>query len=379
LFVVDQVGLIRIIARDGRLLPAPFLDLRDRMVSLNGGYDERGLLGLAFHPDFAHNQRFFVWYSAPLQPGAPTGFDSTIHLSEFRAAPNANQADAGSERILLQIDKPQANHNGGTLAFGPDGYLYFGAGDGGGANDTDTGHAPGGNGQDPSVLLGKILRIDVDHGNPYAIPADNPFANGGGAPQVFAYGFRNPYRFSFDTGGSHQLIAADVGQNLFEEVDIVTRGGNYGWNIREGLHCFNPDDASNPPDSCPNTGARGEPLIDPVLEQDHSFGIAIVGGYVYRGSAVPGLAGDYVFGQWAMGFSQPSGRLYAATPVASGQGRWPVRELRVANNPDGKLDQFLLGFGQDAQGELYVLTSGRGGPVGSTGRVYKVVAAQPTT
>ncbi len=376
LFVVDQVGLIRVIGADGTLLDTPFLDLRDRIVNLNGRYDERGLLGLAFHPDYANNGRFFVYYSAPLRSGGPAGWDNTVHMSEFKVSSDPNRADAGSERVLLQIDEPQANHEGGTLAFGPDGDLYAGVGDGGGAGDKDAGHSPGGNGQDTNVLLGKILRIDVDHGTPYSIPNDNPFANGGGVKEVYAYGFRNPYRFSFDLGGSHQLLVGDVGQNLYEEVDIVTRGGNYGWNIREGLHCFNPNNQSSPPASCPSVGAHGEPLLDPIIEQAHSYGIAIVGGHVYRGQAVPGLSGDYFFGEWSLSFGSPTGRLFAATPPSGNGGTWPVRELSVSGSPGGKLGHYLLGLGEDAQGEVYVLVSDNPGPTGSSGRVYEVVAGQ---
>jgi glucose/arabinose dehydrogenase len=373
LFVVDQIGLVRIIGANGAVLDTPFLDLRDQMVSLNRGYDERGLLGLAFHPDYAHNGRFFVYYSAPLRQGGPAGWDNTIHLSEFKVSSDPNRADPGSERMIMQIDEPQATHEGGALVFGPDGELYIGVGDGGGSGDKDMGHSPGGNGQDTNVLLGKILRIDVDHGQPYAIPADNPFVNGGGAREIYAYGFRNPYRLSFDLGGSHQLFVADVGQNLFEEVDILTKGGNYGWNIREGLHCFDPNNQSSPPVSCPSVGARGEPLLDPILEQDHSQGIAIIGGYVYRGRAVSGLAGNYFFGQWAMSFTSATGRLYAATRLAAGGQTWAVRELSVAGNPGGSLGHFLLGFGQDGQQELYVLVSNNSGPAGASGKVYKIV------
>ena len=344
------------------------------MVRLAPSYDERGLLGLAFHPDYAHNGRFFVYYSAPLRRGGPGGWDNTIHLSEFKVSSDPNRADPASERIVLQIDEPQPNHEGGALLFGPDGLLYAAVGDGGGSGDNDMGHSPGGNGQDPNVLLGKILRIDVDHGQPYAIPGDNPFVDGGGAKEVYAYGFRNPYRMSFDMGGNHELFVADVGQNLFEEVNIVTRGGNYGWNIREGLHCFNSGDPSSASANCPSAGARGEPLLNPILEQDHSKGIAIIGGYVYRGHAIPGLAGNYLFGEWALSYSSPSGRLFAATrPAAAGQA-WPVRELSVTGNPGGKLGHFLLGFGQDGQGELYVLVTDNSGPAGSSGKVYKIVA-----
>jgi glucose/arabinose dehydrogenase len=215
-FVVDQVGLIRVLRPDGTLAPAPFLDLRSKVVPLMPEFDERGLLGLAFHPRYASNGRFFVYYSAPLRAGAPAAYDNTARLSEFRvSAANPNQADPTSERIVLEVDDPQFNHNGGTLLFGPeDGYLYLSIGDGGGADDVGLGHVEdwyaaneGGNGQDiQSNLFGGILRLDVDGGDPYAIPAANPFtATPGcadGCDEIWAYGFRNPYRMSFDLGGN---------------------------------------------------------------------------------------------------------------------------------------------------------------------------------
>ncbi|MBS3784506.1 MAG: PQQ-dependent sugar dehydrogenase, partial [Anaerolineae bacterium] len=246
LFIVDQIGLIRVLTAEGELLDEPFLDIRDRMVRLNPGYDERGLLGLAFHPDYETNGLFYVYYSAPLRAGAPSGWNHSSHLSSFAVSgENENRADAASEQVLLQVDQPQGNHNGGEIAFGPEGYLYVALGDGGAANDVGTGHVEdwyeanqGGNGQDVEEnLLGSILRIDVDGAHPYAVPQENPFADNGGQGEIWAYGFRNPYRFSFDAEGDRELFVADVGQNLWEEVSIATEGGNYGWNVREGTHC----------------------------------------------------------------------------------------------------------------------------------------------
>ena len=244
MFLVDQIGLVKVITTDGKQQEKPFLDISDQMVKLSPGYDERGLLGLAFHPDFAGNDRVFVFYSAPLRSGAPEGWSCTNKLSEFRVSKDdKNMIDMNSEKVLLQIDKPQMNHNGGTIAFGPDGYLYLPLGDGGGANDVGMGHVSGGNAQNTSTLLGKILRIDVNVNNSlpaYGIPADNPFVNEKGfLPEIWAYGLRNPYRISFDSAG--HLFVADAGQNLWEEVDVVSKGGNYGWNIREGTHCFDPN------------------------------------------------------------------------------------------------------------------------------------------
>jgi glucose/arabinose dehydrogenase len=229
LFVVDQIGLVRVVSAAGELLAEPFLDLRDRIVTLMPDFDERGLLGLAFHPDYAANGRLFVYYSAPLREGGPAGWDHTSHVSEFRVSADPNRADPGSERVVLQIDEPQFNHNAGTVLFGPDGYLYISVGDGGGANDVDLGHTPViGNGQDLTNLLGKILRIDVDGAEPYAIPDDNPFVGTIGRDEIFAYGLRNPYRMSFDRGGDRDLLIADAGQNLWEEVNLGASGANYG-------------------------------------------------------------------------------------------------------------------------------------------------------
>ncbi|HYR07958.1 MAG TPA: PQQ-dependent sugar dehydrogenase [Longimicrobium sp.] len=388
LFVVDQTGLIRIIDATGALVAEPFLDVRSRMVTLRPNFDERGLLGLAFHPRYSTNGRFFVYYTAPLRPGAPAGYDATARIAEFRVSGNANRADLGSERIVLQVDKPQFNHNGGTIAFGPDDdYLYISLGDGGGANDTPLGHVPdwypengGGNGQDITQnLLGSILRIDVDGGTPYGIPSDNPFRSGPGLDEIYAYGFRNPYRFSFDMGGSNGLLVGDAGQGLWEEVSVVSRGGNYGWNVKEGTHCFDAENNRVSPATCPSVDSTtGIPLTDPVIEYPHlsngGLGLVVVGGYVYRGSAVRQLRGRYIFGDWSRAFATPDGTLFAAAP--GGSGMWPMQELIVSTNPGGRLNHYLLGFGQDAGGEVYVLTTNMAGPSGTTGRVYRIARAE---
>lgn len=380
-FVVDQIGQIWIITAEGRRLPTPFLDLRERMVQLNPRYDERGLLGLAFHPRYRDTGRLFVYYSAPLRAGAPANFNHTARLAEFHvSAGDANRADPASERVLLTIDQPQTNHNGGTLAFGPsDGFLYLSLGDGGGRDDVGVGHVPGGNGQDVSAnLLGSILRIDVDQGNPYAIPDDNPFARGGGLPEQWAFGFRNPYRFSFDMGGEHALWVADAGQELWEEVNIVSRGGNYGWPVREGAHCF---DAANPtqsPATCPETDPQGRPLIGPVIDivnakQPGGAALAAVGGYVYRGTRLPQLGGRYIFGAWSRGAGESGpvgGALYVAEPCQNG--RCAFSRVWLDGMPQGQMSDFLLAFGQDRLGEVYVLTTANLGPTGSTGKVYRL-------
>jgi glucose/arabinose dehydrogenase len=392
LFVVDQVGVIWVLTADGELLDQPFLDIRDRMINVNAAYDERGLLGLAFSPDYEENGLFAVYYSAPLVGGEPSGWDHTSQLSLFAVSEeNENVADPDSELSILRVDEPQANHNGGEIAFGPDGYLYVALGDGGAANDVGLGHVEdwyeenrGGNGQDVDQnLLGSILRIDPQEAGGYDVPQDNAFAAEGssGLPEVWAYGFRNPYRFSFDAGGEHMLFAADVGQNLWEEVDIVTSGGNYGWNVREGAHCFSPASPNQPPETCPEEGPDGERLVEPIIEYENArlpngLGLAVVGGYVYRGEALPSFEGRYVFGDWSTSFGAGDGTLFAAAPADGNEDTWSFQELEIVTNENGDLNAYLLGFGQDEERELYVLTSGRAGPSGNTGQVWRLVPAE---
>jgi len=392
LFVVDQAGTIRILdAGSGDCAPV-FLDVRDRMVAVNPFFDERGLLGLAFHPDYERNGRFFVRYSAPREgsAGEPCfGTGRGCHaevLSEFRvSADDPDRAVAASERVLLRVDEPQFNHNSGNVAFGPDGLLYFTLGDGGGANDgladTPPSHGPIGNAQNIETLLGAILRIDVDATPPpgaaYAVPADNPFAGPApGADEIYAYGLRNPYRFSFDDGpgGDGRLFLTDVGQNLFEEINVARRGGNYGWVAAEGFHCFDPFDPSFPPAACAGSGARGEPLLNPVAEYQHADGIAVVGGFVYRGSSFPTLYGKYVFGDFSRSFFPGDGRLFwlDARGVMS-----DIFEFRLGESGE-RLNRYLLGFGEDEDGEIYVLTSQNLGPAGDTGEVWRLTADDET-
>lgn len=384
LFVIEQTGQIRII-EDGTLLAEPFLDVADRMVTLGGGYDERGLLGLAFHPGYADNGLFYVHYSAPLRAGGPAGFDHTSYISEFRVSDDPNVADPNSERLVIDIDQPQGNHNGGALAFGPDGYLYIALGDGGGANDTAAHHPPLGHGQDVSTLLGSLLRIDVNEADGYDVPADNPLvgvqlnmSNGYSGPEarheIYLWGLRNPYRFSFDRANG-DLWIPDVGQNLFEEVNVLTGPGNLGWNLMEGLAPFDPANPGQVPDREPPTvGFMGEPLVPPVfaytrqsVNPDDFIGITVIAGYVYRGSAFPELAGHYVFGDWGQSFSSPSGTIVLAAPVYNGQ----VTGLDIVYQE--RLDEFVMGFGEDSAGEIYVLTTAVTGPTGTTGRVYRVI------
>ena len=399
LFVVDQTGVIRVVDSDGTVQSDPFLDISDRVVDLNANYDERGLLGLAFHPDFENNGRFFVYYSAPLRAEAPDDFDHTSHLSEFLvSADDPNRANPNSEQVLLQVDQPQSNHNAGTLAFGPeDGYLYVSIGDGGGANDVGVGHVEdwyedneGGNGQDVTQnLLGNILRIDVDGGDPYGIPPDNPFVDEDGLDEIYAYGLRNPYRFSFDRANG-SLLVGDAGQELYEEVSLVTAGGNYGWNVKEGVHCFDAENPEDPPADCPDEVGEGhpregDPLIDPVIEFPNAnlpdgLGLVVVGGYVYHGEALPELLGQYLFGVAARGQGE-GGAVYAAQPQQSGL--WDFSAPNFVDNTGGgvitaggELSDFLLSFGQDLEGEVYLLTAAELGPSGNTGKVFRLVPGE---
>lgn len=324
LFIMEQGGNIYV-SVEGVTQNAPFLDAR-ALVSRDA--NERGLLGLAFHPQFAENGIFFINY---------TDLSGDTVVARYRvSADDPNRADAASAEIILRIDQPYPNHNGGGIAFGPDGYLYIGTGDGGSAGD------PLGAGQDPSTLLGKMLRIDIDNGAPYAIPADNPFVNDASfAPEIWAWGLRNPWRFSFDreTG---DLYIADVGQNQYEEVNFQpasSEGGeNYGWNIKEGKSRYS-----------------GQPvpqgLTDPFFDYRHSSGCSVTGGYVYRGAALPQLNGVYFFGDYC------SGLIWASYRDATGEWQTEVfMDSRLA----------ISSFGEDDDGELYVVNHG--------GSVLKLVA-----
>ena len=335
-FVVEQAGTIRAFANDdGATGTLEFLDISARVIS--GG--ESGLLGLAFHPDFPNTPEVFVSYT-----GAP---DLTSYVSRFSSVDGGQTLDAASEQVILTVLQDFSNHNGGNIVFGPDGYLYIGFGDGGSGGD------PLDRAQDNTNLLGTMVRIDVDGGNPYAIPATdpgNPFAanqtcpqgftvGGEECPEIFAWGLRNPWRFSFDrqTG---DLWAGDVGQSAWEEIDIVTAAGDYGWDDREGAHCF------EPPSDCITDS------IDPVTEYDRSLGASVTGGFVYRGSAVPDLVGWYVFGDFI------SGRLFAI-PADSAAGTEPEVLLETGLG--------IAAFGESVDGELFVVNYG--------GSIHQVVSA----
>jgi len=391
LYIVDQAGLVRVVDQ-GQLLEAPFLDVRDRLVQPLGilgsfdenDYDERGLLGLAFHPGFADpesagHRLLYTYTSEPAQASADFTIDVPADevnhqsvITQWQAAPDGSDVDAASAHVLLRIDQPQFNHNGGQLAFGPDGYLYIALGDGGAANDDAPGHGPDGNGQNLQTVHGSILRIDpiapeqtpdsrdaVSANGAYRIPWDNEFVGVDGIDEIYAYGFRNPYRFSFDKL-SGMLIVADVGQDNVEEINIVRKGLNYGWRLKEGDFLFDPDDAG--------VGSPFEDpaLIDPVAQYDHDDGLSVIGGFMYYGTLVPELRALYVFGDFSRGFSEPDGRLFVADLLT---GR--IEELLIG--PDRQsLDLYVKGFGQDHQGEVYLLAGSALGPYGSTGVVLKV-------
>ena len=313
LFVVEQVGRIRVL-RGGVMRRTPFLDLRDRVSS--GG--ERGLLSVAFHPDYARNGWFFVNY---------TDRQGDTRIERFHVSADPDRADPASAREVLRIHQPYSNHNGGLVMFGPDSLLYIGMGDGGSGGD------PHGNGQDPATLLGKLLRIDVNHGQPYAIPADNPFvARPGIRPEIWALGLRNPWRFCFDEN-RRQIIIADVGQNEWEEIDAVpaTVGGwNFGWNRMEGSHVFRAQ-------TRPVT-----PLTPPVDEYSHARGCSIIGGFVYRGRRMPNLRGLYFYSDYC------DSRLRAIRIEHSSvteRHEWDVHASGAVSS-----------FGMDSSGELYLTT-----------------------
>ena len=336
LFVIEQAGRI-IIRYPDRPWTAEFLSITDRVVS--GG--EMGLLGMAFHPNFAQNGRVFVNYTA-----RDRGRIKTV-IAEYRVSDEDANHASRFERRLLELDQPYANHNGGQLAFGPDGDLYIALGDGGGAGD------PSGHAQNLKSLLGKILRIDVNANEGYRIPADNPFAappppagvSPAAAPEIWAYGLRNPWRFSFDRANG-RLFAGDEGQDHYEEIDLIERGGNYGWNVMEGTHCYPPA----------NESCNPEGLVLPIAEYGRAEGISVTGGYVYHGQAAPSLQGQYIFGDFG------SSALWALTETSPG--RWQRRLLLQAPGP-------ISSFGEDEVGELYVVVY--------TGTIFRIseVAEDP--
>ena len=309
-FVAERTGVVWLLDENGVQLEEPFLDLRDRV---NSGGIEQGFLGMAFHPSFADNGRFFGYYYKQ-------GVEQT-QLSEFAISDDADHGDPSSEIPLLAFDKPTTRHNGGMLQFGPDGFLWMSLGEGGAASV---------NSQDPTKLLSAILRLDVDTGDPYGIPADNPFVSGGGAPEVWAKGLRNPWRFSIDGG---LIYIGDVGHEDYEEIDIVPLDGapyNFGWLRMEGTSCFQR-----------GCDAVAEELTLPVVEYTHAEGCSVTGGFVYHGPAIPELDGHYFYGDWCGEWIRSF--KYEAGEVVDHQTRF--EEAGQINS-----------FGLDSEGELYVLT-----------------------
>lgn len=341
IMVAEQTGKIRLL-KNGKLIEKPVLDVADKMIKVTRSYDERGLLGITLSPKFKTDKKLYVFYSAP-----PSGkFDNKGVLAVYKMLPNSDYADESSARILFTVDEPEFNHNGGCIQFGPDGYLYLSLGDGGGAADR---HGNIGNGQKLDTWLGKILRIDVNVDKGYSVPKDNPFVDRSDAkPEIWAYGLRNPWKFSFDKA-SGLLFAADVGQETWEEVDVIEKGNNYGWRITEGNHCFNPA-----------KGCNFKGITLPIYEYSHHEGISIIGGYVYNGKLVPALKSKYIFADW-------TGPLFYLTKTGN---TWQRGKIVVEDYSDNLK---VTGFGEDTSGEIYVLTNTDTGPDNGGGSIYKLV------
>ncbi len=336
IFVGSEYGTIHVWPNDPNIKEMQtFIDIRDR-VQYDDKQNEEGFLGLAFHPKFKENGQFFVYYTAKPTPENP-------HLSVISrfsvSKDDPNRGDPNSEEVIMTIPQPFWNHNGGTLVFGPDGYLYVGLGDGGLRDD------PHGNGQNLKTLLGSILRIDVDHKDPglgYAIPRDNPFVGCKDARgEIWAYGIRNVWRIAFDRA-TGDLWAGEVGQDTWEEIDIITRGGNYGWNLRESMHPFTPKDSPTPQGSPPRPD-----LIEPIWEYNHSLGKSITGGSVYRGKQVPELSGAYIYADYV------TGQIWAIWYDLDKKQVTANRTIQEKGLP-------VLSFGEDDQGEIYFLTQAGG-------------------
>jgi len=397
LFIVEQQGIVQILEDDGVLAEAPLLDLRPHLLNLKNDFEERGLLGFALHPEFTTNGRLYVSYAAPLRDGAPSRWNYTRRISELTLSLDADSIDLGTERILIELDWPSRKHNGGGLAFGPDGFLYIGLGDGGGAHGVGEDviwsafDVPAAQlywdrlAQDTTSLFGSILRIDIDKGFPgYSVPPDNPFVGKQGRDEIYAFGFRNPYRIAFDSLGRGDFLVTAIAETLWEAIYLVDRPGNYGWPIREGTHCIDRTAPRNPPPDCPRSGPDGSLIHDPIVEypnmqvmhpdtlmaalgaETRGVGTAVVGGRIYRGTALPELVGKLVFADWSAAFETPSGQLFLATPPARWRDLWSFEKLT-------ELETRIISVAEDAKGELYVLTNDQFGPFGDTGKVFKIV------
>lgn len=391
LFVVEQQGIVHVLDKGGKRVDQPLLDLRPRLLDLEEGFEERGLLGFALHPDFSSNGRLYVSYAAPLRDGAPEGWNYTRRISELTLAPDNESVNLGTERVLIELDWPSRKHNGGGLAFGPDGFLYVGLGDGGGA------HGVGKEviwsafdvpkeqlywdrlAQDTTSLFGSILRIDVDQGFPsYGVPDGNPFVGRSGRDEIYAFGFRNPYRIAFDTLGTGDFLVTAIAETLWEAIYLVSSPGNFGWPIREGTHCVDRSAPRNPPNDCPTYGPDGSPIQQPIVEYPNmqvmhpdtnveatGVGTAVVGGRIYRGSAIPKFEGKLVFADWSAAFERPSGQLFLATPPTRWRDLWSFEKI-------AELDTRIISVAEDAEGELYLLTNDQLGPFGKTGKIFKI-------
>lgn len=346
LFICEQTGKIKVI-KNGKVLEKPFLDVGNKLDAMGKAYSEKGLLGIAFHPNYKSNGRFFIYYSAP---ESNSTFDHKSIVAEFKVSSDPDIADPNSHTVILEVQQPESNHNGGQLAFGPDGFLYIALGDGGGAGDQ---HGTIGNAQNPGVLLGKILRIDIDSKKPYGIPNDNPFANVKNLkPEIWAYGLRNPWRFSFDrkTG---RMFCADVGQDKWEEINIILKGRNYGWRVMEGKHCYNP-----------SSNCDQKNLELPITEYGHDKGISVTGGFVYRGKNMPNMQGKYIFADW-------KGSMFY---LEEQQGKWNMKDLAIEGKKNNDLDININSFGEDENGELYILGQKFTGTLMANGMVLLIEA-----
>ena len=393
MLVVQQDGLVKVMTPDGKVQAEPFLDLRSRMFPVANDFEERGLLGFALHPKFAQNGRFYVSYSAPLRDSAPQNWNHTRRVSEFTASVgSASPVDLATERVLITLDWPSRKHNGGALAFGPDGMLYIGFGDSGASHGIgksviwDAFSVPAEGltwddlAQDRQSLYGKILRIDIDRGFPgYAIPKGNPFNAAQGRPEIWAWGFRNPYRIAFDQQGNGDFYVTAIAETLWEAAYKVHGPGNYGWPRIEATHCLNRLKPRQPPTQCERKGREGEALEMPVVEYanmqvnhpDSKLGIqgvgtAITGAHMYRGKQLPSLRGQLIISDWSASFKQASGQLFVAHPAAQGK-LWSMEKIM-------QLEGRIISLAEDLEGEIYVLTHEGMGPFGNTGKVYKLVA-----
>jgi glucose/arabinose dehydrogenase len=341
ILVAEQAGKIRLV-KDGKLVETPLLDISSKIVKTMP-VDVRGLLGFTIHPKFNSNHKIYVFYSAPKRE--PTSDHKDV-IAEYTLSGDGTTVDPNSGRILFTTDEPGQGDNGGGLKFGPDGYLYIAMGDGGGGGDK---HGPIGNGQNMNTLLGKILRINVNSDSTYTVPRDNPFVGKEGVrPEIWAYGLRNTWRFSFDKT-SKQLFTCDVGEGMWEEMDIIEKGGNYGWRMIEGNHCFNPKV------DCDFTGT-----IKPIAEYDHKSGVCVIGGYVYNGKQLPAIKGKYFFADW-------TGPIYYIEKKGA---EWQRGKVTLQNYP---ANLKITSWGEDPSGEIYVITNGGTLLADVKGAIYKVV------